>query len=579
MSRTLALITIAVATVCQLTIAQTTFAQNGAVVHLVHPDSISGVDTSSNQDRGIVIRTLRGFDLAAVKVRLDLAVAGDITVTVYNVDGGLRGQPAAVNTIAATDLGNVEHTVPLTCFLDACTDYEIAVEFDAVDGWDYFEESATCVPYQSHDIALVNSATDTGSDATRLPHLALVGQSPGGTLMDLSPFGSGTCEDSSTDRSLFVRPLQTLAVSAIGFDYDPPAGLGTLQARIYHADDYSRGALVAEGSLELTTDGRRLWQIPVNAVLREGHLYEVATIYPAGRWSCRLEAGLGLPIEVGGVIEVLDGARDGDPGDPYLPHFRLQWESQVGGVTIDLGQSSGLPPFSSTDASLDRSVYVFPVSDQEAFSVGWYADVPDGETITARIYTASGVVRGTLQTEGSVVSTGGGERWHDIPVASALFGGLQGYELNVSFGSVNLWRHWIVGSDYYVTPELQVYSAGAGGTGAPELPYMRLNACYEYTTSIGDGPARPAGLVLRAPHPNPVTGESFLDYEIDREGAASIRVFDVRGRLVATLLDDASLPAGPGTVSLRAGDLPAGVYFVRLETRHASVSRKIMLIK
>ncbi|HER20158.1 MAG TPA: T9SS type A sorting domain-containing protein [Chromatiales bacterium] len=373
-----------------------------------------------------------------------------------------------------------------------------------------------------------------------------------------------------------MRALSTVAVTSIGFDYEPPMSLGTLYARIYEADGYARGALVAEGQLTLSSDVRQIWRVPVNAELREGHLYDIAAVYPVGGWSCRYEAGMGLPVVVGGTIEVLDGASDGNPSNSLISHFQLSFETQVGGIAVDLGQSPGVPPSSSTDASTDRSVYVFPVSQQDCASVGWFADIPEGETLTARIYNATGTTRGALVSEGTIVSSGAGERWHDVPVAGTFYG-LQGYELSVQVGNVNLWRHWTVGIDYYATPEIQVY--GAGGTGAFELPHLRFNGCYDLAPTAADGPSRPTRLLLRAPYPNPVRGQSLIEYQLERAGDVSIDVFDVRGRRVATLLETTTQPAGDGAVVLDAATLPAGVYFVRLKTPLASVSRKVSVLR
>lgn len=555
-------------------------AQDGAVVRLVAPDSVSGVDTSSNQDRGIFFRTLRDFKVDAITVRLDLASAGDITATIYHAANFIRGSLVATETVSATDLGNVDHTIPFATTLDPCADYEVAVEFGAVDGWDYFDGGSATLPYARHGVALVRGASNGGSAATELPHIALVGSTLPATTTDLTPPGlvfENECHDPTTDRGVFITAQRTVAVTSIAFDYDPPGFGQPLTIKVFDGDGLTRGALLAEGTTTVPLDERRLWEVPINVILREGHTYDIAAQYNPGGWGCMYESKFTLPYVVGEAFEVVDG-ESGGGNNSIMTHFRIGWESQVGGVAVDLRQAPGTPPFTSTDASKTRSVYVFPVADQDLFSIGWDADVPAGETITARVYTAAGTVRGTLVSEGSIVATGGGERWLDIPVSASL-SALQGYELNVAFAGVNLWRHWTVGSDYYVTPDIQVYGAGADGTGASELPHVRFNGCYDYVTAAGDRPARPTGLVLRAPQPNPATGETTIQYDLDDAGPATIDVFDVAGRHVATLLDSGHEPAGAGSVRLRASTLPAGVYFVRLSTPRATVSRKVLIVR
>lgn len=78
---------------------------------------------------------------------------------------------------------------------------------------------------------------------------------------------------------------------------------------------------------------------------------------------------------------------------------------------------------------------------------------------------------------------------------------------------------------------------------------------------------------LFAPFPNPTAGGVRVAYRLPREGTVALRVYDVLGREVATLVDGVR-PAGPATAAwdgtlyggARAG---SGVYFVRLVARLA----------
>jgi hypothetical protein len=62
-----------------------------------------------------------------------------------------------------------------------------------------------------------------------------------------------------------------------------------------------------------------------------------------------------------------------------------------------------------------------------------------------------------------------------------------------------------------------------------------------------------------------------------------LRIFDLRGRVVETLLDR-DLPAGRHTVSWEAGEgaaaaLPSGVYFISLEAGRRNVTRSLTLLR
>ncbi|MEZ5064884.1 MAG: SMP-30/gluconolactonase/LRE family protein [bacterium] len=81
------------------------------------------------------------------------------------------------------------------------------------------------------------------------------------------------------------------------------------------------------------------------------------------------------------------------------------------------------------------------------------------------------------------------------------------------------------------------------------------------------GSASPS-LELRV-SPNPFAGRSSLSYELPRRGTVSVAVYDVRGRVVRTLVSDREQSAGRHQVTWDGlGDggarVPDGVYFVRV---------------
>jgi hypothetical protein len=88
---------------------------------------------------------------------------------------------------------------------------------------------------------------------------------------------------------------------------------------------------------------------------------------------------------------------------------------------------------------------------------------------------------------------------------------------------------------------------------------------------------------LDRPSPNPVRGEASIAFALPRAGHARLRIFDVRGRLVRTLIDgDAA--AGEGLVVWRGRDdrgrqLADGLYFYRLEQADRRLTRKLLLVR
>ncbi|MBA4377286.1 MAG: hypothetical protein C0395_01280 [Gemmatimonas sp.] len=90
-------------------------------------------------------------------------------------------------------------------------------------------------------------------------------------------------------------------------------------------------------------------------------------------------------------------------------------------------------------------------------------------------------------------------------------------------------------------------------------------------------------LFLSSGQPNPARGGAAMAFALPRGGAATLRVFDLAGRLVRTLVAG-DRPAGPGAAvwdgrDEGGRDAPAGVYFCRLESAGAAVTRKLVLVR
>jgi Pregnancy-associated plasma protein-A len=83
---------------------------------------------------------------------------------------------------------------------------------------------------------------------------------------------------------------------------------------------------------------------------------------------------------------------------------------------------------------------------------------------------------------------------------------------------------------------------------------------------------------FRGAMPNPFRGSTLLRYTLPRSGAVSLRVYNVAGRLVRTLVDGEQ-SAGDQTVEFRANDLPAGMYFTALRVGGVQFSRSVILIR
>ena len=88
----------------------------------------------------------------------------------------------------------------------------------------------------------------------------------------------------------------------------------------------------------------------------------------------------------------------------------------------------------------------------------------------------------------------------------------------------------------------------------------------------------PSAFTLHPPHPNPFNPETLLSFTLPESEKASLIVYNLLGNEVVRLIDEYT-SAGTHDVLFDAGDLPAGIYFVRLTAGDYVGVRKLVLIK
>lgn len=107
------------------------------------------------------------------------------------------------------------------------------------------------------------------------------------------------------------------------------------------------------------------------------------------------------------------------------------------------------------------------------------------------------------------------------------------------------------------------------------LPYQAGDESIVLSTT--PGAATEPGTVQMALFPNPATGSSALNFQLERPGTASVSLLDETGRLVRRVVQDKAFGAGPQQVPLPLAGLRAGLYFVRLETEGVGRTEKLVV--
>ncbi|MBI1804143.1 MAG: T9SS type A sorting domain-containing protein [Ignavibacteria bacterium] len=89
---------------------------------------------------------------------------------------------------------------------------------------------------------------------------------------------------------------------------------------------------------------------------------------------------------------------------------------------------------------------------------------------------------------------------------------------------------------------------------------------------------KPDAYRLEQNYPNPFNPTTRLNYAIPVDATVSLKVFNVLGQEVATVIDDFQT-AGYKSVSFDASSLPSGLYFYRLQAGHFTDTKKMLLVK
>jgi hypothetical protein len=85
-------------------------------------------------------------------------------------------------------------------------------------------------------------------------------------------------------------------------------------------------------------------------------------------------------------------------------------------------------------------------------------------------------------------------------------------------------------------------------------------------------------LALPQNYPNPFNPSTVISFQLSVNSHVTLRVFDVAGREVATLVDG-NLAAGNHAVTFSPRDLAGGIYFYKLTAGKFSQTRKAVLMK
>ncbi|MBK7632273.1 MAG: T9SS type A sorting domain-containing protein [Ignavibacteriales bacterium] len=108
-----------------------------------------------------------------------------------------------------------------------------------------------------------------------------------------------------------------------------------------------------------------------------------------------------------------------------------------------------------------------------------------------------------------------------------------------------------------------------------------IHKCYYnlFTTDIaGEKEILPIEYSLSQNYPNPFNPSTKLSYSITQPSIVSLKVYDVLGTEIETLVNEEK-PVGVHELTWNAANLPSGVYFYRFQAGDFVQTKKMILLK
>jgi hypothetical protein len=131
-----------------------------------------------------------------------------------------------------------------------------------------------------------------------------------------------------------------------------------------------------------------------------------------------------------------------------------------------------------------------------------------------------------------------------------------------------------ISSLYLFSNTLYIGTGQMFGIASKALGYFTMGN----VTGIAQSPNVTSTLALRQNYPNPFNPSTQISFSLAKEGAVSLRAYDMLGREVATLVNE-NRKAGQYTERFNANQLASGVYIYVLRTSEGQLAGRMMLLR
>jgi len=134
--------------------------------------------------------------------------------------------------------------------------------------------------------------------------------------------------------------------------------------------------------------------------------------------------------------------------------------------------------------------------------------------------------------------------------------------------------------------DIVLYTRPTGGHSWPTGTVSATDSIWDFfdahpmdpSTGIPDNSNAIKDFVLRQNYPNPFNAATIIRFTTPEPERVELKVFDLLGNEVAVLLDK-EVGAGEHTVAFNSRNLPAGVYFYRMEAGRFTDEKKLVVLR
>ncbi|MDD5361959.1 MAG: T9SS type A sorting domain-containing protein [Ignavibacteria bacterium] len=133
---------------------------------------------------------------------------------------------------------------------------------------------------------------------------------------------------------------------------------------------------------------------------------------------------------------------------------------------------------------------------------------------------------------------------------------------------------------HYYASQMEDLSSACTAFQNPIFMNYRPNACFriEPIVNINEPGIQLASFKLSQNYPNPFNPGTRISYEIPKQGFVSLKIYDILGREVKTLVNEVKT-SGAYSIDFNAANLPSGIYLCRMECGGYAETKRMILLK